>query len=189
MRQKYKDDLQDSLDAFLKHEEPVEPKELSHDLAALKTYFDASKEYMNNLYRHLHLNIEAATPSSLMLSLGGLWPRATIVDLLGILAPNFCLSINENWTDFLLHLGGSISLYQRSRRLLLAAEAGNLSTFFLEVQNLGRIGWDPKQFPDWLLVEIENDLLIRPIQARVAQEVLQPKSSTNMLAQLNMGVS
>lgn len=189
MRQRYKADLEDSLDAFLKHEEPIEPKELPYDLAAVKTYFDASKKYVNNLYRHLHMVMEAGTPLSVMLCLGCLWPRVTIIDLLGLLAPITGLSINENWTDFLLQLGRSISLYQRSRRLLLAAEAGNLSTFFSEVQNLGRMGWDPKQYPDWLLVEIENDLLIRPIQARVAQEVLQPKSLTNMLTQLNMGVS
>lgn len=189
MRQRYKADLEDSLDAFLKHEESVEPRELPYELAAVKVYFDASKKYVDNLYEHLRMTIETAVPSSNMLNLSGLWPRITLIDLLSMIATICDLSMSEDWTKILLQLGEGISLYQRSRRLLLAAEAGNLPTFFSEVQNLGRIGWDPKQFPDWLLVEIENDLLIRPIQARVAQEVLQPKSLTNMLTQLNMGVS
>ncbi|KAG6997702.1 hypothetical protein G7Y79_00038g074610 [Physcia stellaris] len=81
MRQRYKADLEGSLDAFLKREESVEPRELPYELAAVKLYFDASKKYVDNLYEQILMAIEAAVPSSNMLDLSGLWPRTTLTEL------------------------------------------------------------------------------------------------------------
>ena len=59
----------------------------------------------------------------------------------------------------------------------------------MEMENDGHRGWDIADWPDWLLIEIEGDFLIRAIQARVALEMIRPSSSTNSLVQLNMGKS
>lgn len=42
-------------------------------------------------------------------------------------------------------------------------------------------------YPDWLLVELEADLLIRPSQIDVALAIISPSSGENSVLQMNMG--
>ncbi|KAM4066192.1 hypothetical protein HRG_000332 [Hirsutella rhossiliensis] len=51
----------------------------------------------------------------------------------------------------------------------------------------GHNNWDPIQFPDWLLLEIESNILIRREQIEVAKAIISPPSSSNSVLQLNMG--
>ena len=182
-------DLEASLDAFHKTEEPVQPGKIPYGFATIKSYFDSSKQYLKDLYECICIATQPNNPSSTLLNMSGFWPRSTLVDLLGILASTRHMPIGQQWTDCLIRLGRALTICQRARRLVLAAEAGNISSFFSEIHHLGSAEWDPKVLPEWLLFEIENDLLIRPIQARVAREMLAPSCSSNMLTQLNMGVS
>ncbi|EEB90513.1 hypothetical protein MPER_11269, partial [Moniliophthora perniciosa FA553] len=41
--------------------------------------------------------------------------------------------------------------------------------------------------PDWLLMQVDGDFLMRPVQLRVAHEMIAPTSRENTLLQLNMG--
>ncbi|KAL8647212.1 MAG: hypothetical protein Q9210_005690 [Variospora velana] len=83
--------------------------------------------------------------------------------------------------------GMGMTIWQRARRLVLAVERCDSLSFFRELENPGRQGWSAYERPDWLLIEIENDLLVRPVQARVAVEMIEPSSCANTLMQLNMG--
>lgn len=47
--------------------------------------------------------------------------------------------------------------------------------------------WDPKQHPEWLLIEIDGDFSIRPEQASLAAKMLVPDNRDNAVMQLNMG--
>ena len=182
-------ELEASLDDFYKSKEPVQPPTIPYDLAIIKSYFDSSKQHLNGLHERICIATQPNTPSSTLLDVTGFWPRSTLVDLLGLLASTHHMPIDEQWTDYLIRLGRVATICQRARRLLLAAEARQISRFFSEISHSESIEWDPKALPEWLLFEIENDLLIRPIQARVAREMLSPSCSSNMLTQLNMGVS
>ena len=182
-------DLEASLDAFHKNEEYIHPSTIPYDLATIQSFFDSSKQYLSELHHRICFATQPNTPSSTLLNVSGLWPRFTLMDLLGLLASTHCMPIDEQWIDCLIGLGRAVTISQRARRLVLAAEAGHISSFFTEISHLGHKEWDPKLLPEWLLFEIENDLLIRPIQARVAREMLSPSCSSNMLTQLNMGVS
>ncbi|KAL8668988.1 MAG: hypothetical protein Q9224_007762, partial [Gallowayella concinna] len=55
------------------------------------------------------------------------------------------------------------------------------------MENPGHTTWSAHERPDWLLIEIDGDFLIRPVQVRVALEMIRPSSLTNTLMQLNMG--
>lgn len=189
IRQRYKIDLEASLDAFHKKEEHVQPSTIPYDLATIKSCFDSSKQYLSGLHERICIASQPNTPSSTLLNVSGFWPRFTLVDLLGLLASTHHMPTDMQWIDCLIGLGRAVTICQRARRLVLAAEAGHISSFFSEINHLGYTEWDPKVLPEWLLFEIDNDLLIRPIQARVAREMLSPSCSSNMLTQLNMGVS
>lgn len=47
--------------------------------------------------------------------------------------------------------------------------------------------WRPIDYPEWLLLEIDNNLLIRPPQIDVARAIISPASASNSVLQMNMG--
>lgn len=42
-------------------------------------------------------------------------------------------------------------------------------------------------YPEWLLLEIDNNILIRPLQVEVAKAIISPQSEENSVLQMNMG--
>ncbi|SLM38891.1 Protein of unknown function DUF3645 [Lasallia pustulata] len=74
---------------------------------------------------------------------------------------------------------------QQAERLLTCV--GNNSELLSELTNPGHRGWAPIHSPDWLLLEIENNILIRQVQGQIAQEMISPASGANSILQLNMG--
>jgi len=56
-----------------------------------------------------------------------------------------------------------------------------------ELDNKGHENWIPSEKPEWLLFEIEMDLLVRKLQAQVADKMICPDGNKNALVQLNMG--
>jgi hypothetical protein len=55
-----------------------------------------------------------------------------------------------------------------------------------ELENDGSVGWEPSVWPEWLVLELDNDFCIRKNQAEVAMALLSD-GMTNELLQLNMG--
>nr|RBQ90595.1 hypothetical protein FVER53263_09945 [Fusarium verticillioides] len=51
----------------------------------------------------------------------------------------------------------------------------------------GHSNWNPLKYPEWLLLEIDNNMLIRPIQFEVAHAIISPPSMSNSVLQMNMG--
>jgi len=56
-----------------------------------------------------------------------------------------------------------------------------------EAANSGGQEWDILAYPDWLLIQLDANLLIRPVQASIAKEMMAPENQTNTVMQLNMG--
>ena len=54
-------------------------------------------------------------------------------------------------------------------------------------QNAGHENWSPLDLPDWLLLEIDSNILIRREQIDVAHAIISPASGKNSLLQMNMG--
>ncbi|KAF4448734.1 very large low complexity protein [Fusarium austroafricanum] len=51
----------------------------------------------------------------------------------------------------------------------------------------GHSNWSPFKLPEWLLLEIDGNFLIRPIQVEVARAIISPSSKANSVLQMNMG--
>ncbi|KAG6335416.1 hypothetical protein ID866_3677 [Astraeus odoratus] len=77
--------------------------------------------------------------------------------------------------------------YQRARRMLLLATNGHFEDLCKEMENTGCDGWNANSYPDWLLIQLEGNFLIRRIQANVAFEMIAPQSGENTALQLHMG--
>ena len=150
--------------------------EASHRTSALH-------ELMGQIMRSIGPRAE----DELMLARSGLWPRISPRSLLEQLTLSQRHRLSEPWKQKIVDFGQAISLLQRARRLSELSSQEHRVEYEKEANNDGQSGWDPLENPDWLLVELESNLLIRPVQAEIAMEMLQPKSNQNSVMQLNMG--
>ena len=122
-----------------------------------------------------------------MLARSGLWPRISPRNLLERLTISQRDLLSASWKAKLLDYAQAIAMVQRARRLSELSSPECLAEYEREASNDGQSGWDALENPDWLLVELESNLLIRQVQAEIAMEMLEPKSKQNSVMQLNMG--
>ncbi|KAK7960428.1 hypothetical protein PG988_011642 [Apiospora saccharicola] len=122
------------------------------------------------------------------LTQGGLWPIITTVTLLEQLRSTSSprVSFGSGMKESLVNLGLSITELQRCKRIAKYEQAGQKSRLEEELKNLGHTNWSPYENPDWLLLEIESEILIRETQVDVARAIANPKGGNSVL-QMNMG--
>jgi len=121
-----------------------------------------------------------------MLAKSGLWPHISPRSLLERLTLSQ-RHLSASWKGKLLDYAQAIAMVQRARRISELSCGENRAEYEREVNNDGQGDWDPMENPDWLLVELESNLLIRQVQAEIATEMLEPGSKKNTVMQLNMG--
>jgi Protein of unknown function (DUF3638) len=54
-------------------------------------------------------------------------------------------------------------------------------------RNPGHTNWNSLDHPDWLLFEIDANIMLRPKQSDVAAATISPASQRNSVLQMNMG--
>ncbi|KDQ56356.1 hypothetical protein JAAARDRAFT_132359 [Jaapia argillacea MUCL 33604] len=117
----------------------------------------------------------------------GVWPRITTLSLLRQLALTSCLRLTSQWRRTLSAFAAATILNQRSQRLISCYLLGNREELMKELENMGSLDEYSVVPPDWLLIQIDGDFLARPLQLRVAEEMISPSLRQNMVLQLNMG--
>ena len=122
-----------------------------------------------------------------MLLNAGLWPSLGPERLLDQLSLHSRCDLSHDWQQTLTWLAEEASAHQRSTRLRELSRLGLLSEYRKEMENGGGQSWDAMMYPDWLLIQLDADILIRPIQALVAKEMMSPGEQKNTVMQLNMG--
>ena len=184
VRKQYSDELVASLDAFYKRKERLVPNIMPCSLEDLLINRIDCEKHVMEIFDAIYDSLRPKDRISGILDAGALWPRLTVRSVIKHL-----LNLSEahfHWKYRLLVLGEAITILQRARRLVLAGERNDVPSLCAELENVGRIGWGSDIWPEWLLIEIENDFLIRPNQVQVALQMLNPSSSSNSLTQLNM---
>lgn len=121
------------------------------------------------------------------LRLGDLWPGIGAVSLLEQLRSGSGIVFGPGVKEALVHYGLLITLRQWLGRVRHEILHGNTLKVQAILKNPGHENWSPIDRPDWLLMEIEADLLIRPRQVDVAHQIISPASQQNSLTQLMMG--
>ncbi|KAI1211128.1 uncharacterized protein F4807DRAFT_25762 [Annulohypoxylon truncatum] len=124
---------------------------------------------------------------STWLKLGGIWPCTTPVELLELLRSASCHQFGPGMKEALVEYGLAITSLQRLHRIRNALLRADTRVMSEEIRNLGHQNWSPLEHPDWLLLEIESDILIRPEQVDVARAIIKPASGQNSVIQMNMG--
>ena len=87
------------------------------------------------------------------------WPPITADVLLRYLASTSPIDIPPQWKRCLTTLALLLLDLQRARRLLHSALYGLEEEFSKELENEGCDGWNPEEYPDWLLIQVGFFLL------------------------------
>lgn len=192
-RKKYADGLEESFEAFQAQCVSTDSINVVGLVDRLKTCKAECEAYLNSIFRSI---TECLSPLRLkggfMAYKAGLWPRISPILLLQQLATNGQVKLSAEWKAVFVTFGKAITMLQRIERLLKLAHrpdaaAQVTSDFLKELANTGHQEWDPVEQPDWLLIEIENNLLVRPVQADIASQMISPPENKNSIMQLCMG--
>lgn len=152
---------------------------------SLEEHLRRCKKHVNLVYQTIrHCLQEENSITRRLACRAKMWPRLSTTSLLRHLAGESA-SLRDDWKGCLIEYGVAISNVQRAERL--RSSIGNDVELLNELSNPGHQDWDPLDHPEWLLLEIENNLLIRRVQAQIAREMISPSSCANSIMQLNMG--
>ncbi|OTA08196.1 hypothetical protein A9Z42_0091570 [Trichoderma parareesei] len=190
LRHSYSRDLLGSLTAFKQsHRETRNDSSWSNPSAksiadAIGIMQSVADCYSNSIQAALW----AADPSFKWLEMGDLLPCSTTVELLELLQSKAKHQFGQGMKSALIVYGCAIAELQRLGRLRTATLQENERSIYEELRNPGHENWNPiEESPDWLLLEIDGNILIRPDQIDVARAIINPASGENSVLQLNMG--
>ena len=97
---------------------------------------------------------KSLAPMTALYGQTGQWPLITAGILLRYLASTLPIEIPLSWKKCLTSLALLLLDLQRSRRLLRFALDGLEEDFSKEWENEGCDGWNPEEYPDWLLIQV-----------------------------------
>jgi len=154
---------------------------------------DVKKQYrrtsatLHRVHGCITQSLGAASEKDFILERAGFWPRASPRDILNMLTLSQISLLSKSWKAVLIEYAEGITMVQRATRISQLTRPEYQAEHLRELSNPGRVGWDGVSHPDWLLIELESNLLIRQVQAEIASEMLAPSSGKNAVVQLNMG--
>lgn len=189
-RQKYMSDLRSSYDDFVK-DRSTRMESMSASEVNLEHYL-RHREECQNMVNEAFQNIQtrlmrSSCPYAPLLQDAYIWPRITPWSLLRLLSASSATEVPHTWKEAIVRYGRLITYLQQADRLVGHFLRSENTELMKEMENKGGQGWDMVTRADWLLVEVENNFMIRPTQADVAREMISPSSGRNSVLQLNMG--
>lgn len=137
----------------------------------MKKHLEDCSENVDTLYKKIC--------SSLIISGAPLYDTARQASMLPRLSPSILLrllarfnpvALSAEWRLALTHYALAIASMQRAERLVACGKRD--SDILSELTNSGHTNWDPMKFPEWLLLELENNLLIRPEQGKQPTSII-----------------
>lgn len=183
----YITDLQSSYDALnliTTANLRVSPRKIK---ATLEAHLEHCRGNVRDLYQTFCFHLQP--PSTLAWDFARrLWmmPRLSPSIILSHLARYKSTNLSVEWSTAILGYGLAIADLQQAERLVVCSES--TADLLSELLNPGHVNWNPMEHPDWLLLELENGILIREEQAQIAKQMISPSSGSNSLMQLNMGL-
>ncbi|KAL7781006.1 hypothetical protein V8C43DRAFT_320153 [Trichoderma afarasin] len=104
---------------------------------------------------------------------------------LGQLARENWKTLPQRWRRAIVTYAQSLTMVQRAERML--NQQNNHAELIKELQNIGHTNWDPMEYSESLLLEVESGIMIREVQENIASQMRSPPQDQNATMQLNMG--
>lgn len=129
----------------------------------------------------------AQDPQAKWLQLVELWPKMKVTELLTELRSTSGNVFGAGTKETLVSLGVAVTKLQQMLRIHDAQKRQKVQQQRDEWANPGHTNWNPIEYTDWLLLEIDGDVLLREEQVQVALATIAPASGENAVLQLLMG--
>ncbi|KAK6539145.1 hypothetical protein TWF694_009389 [Orbilia ellipsospora] len=187
VRQRYAQDLRQSVAAYKRVSRTSVAQNKMIFPISIGAKIEESRDKVNMIYDEICEVLVKSEPHLKWLRKGNLFPCITKISLLEALRSKNNISFGTGMREGLVLLGLLITELQQ----LIRVEAFRLKhdgqRILDEENNMGHQNWDPTEVTDWLLLEIDSNLLIRPDQVEVAHATIRPSTGNNSLLQMNMG--
>lgn len=186
VKQKYGYDLHQSLEAFQIYNLKAQTTATMPNPAELKV---AIAQIQLDIQKHL-ADLRATLNQDFRhnwLVFGDLWPRIIPTTLLQCLSSTSKASIGPRLKNAIINYALAITFQQRLMRIEVAQRRNDTGQLADELSNPGHRYWKPSEHQDWLLLEIESNILLRPDQIDVALCTISPESGKNSVLQMMMG--
>ncbi|KAK6330344.1 hypothetical protein TWF696_003440 [Orbilia brochopaga] len=187
VRKRYAQDLEQSVTAFKRISSTATSRKSMLFPLNIGPKIEEAAERMAVMIDRIQRALSREDSYMVWLKMGDLLPCVTIVSLLEALRSCNKISFGPNMREALLLLGVSITDLQQLLRMEAYRLKNDTQRIQEEESNSGHRNWDPLDYPDWLLLEIDSNILIRPDQVEVAHATIQPASGNNSVLQMNMG--
>jgi hypothetical protein len=186
-RQQYGNDLEASLEALI-HDRKVNKKPKRTPFAGgLGQAIAQSLQALHDHVSAIRASLSDGEAGFRWLNAGNLWPCLSPVMLLEQLRHSNQSHSNPKMRKELLLYGVLFTKLQRLVRMRDAELCRDEKRLREEQEHEGHSNWSPLEHPEWLLLEIDNNILIRPPQVDVARAIIWPASESNSVLQMNMG--
>jgi hypothetical protein len=187
LRQQYGDDLKRSLSALNNANSRVIHQKTAPTLTFVNKGIENVQTVLGAQIEKIQNAFSAGDERFIWLRIGQLWPFITARTLLEQLRSISGNAFGERMKEALVAYGIRMTHLQRLLRMRQALMKQDQRKLFEELENNGHQNWNPFDFPDWLLLEIDGNILIRREQVEVAHAILSPASRSNSVLQMNMG--
>lgn len=179
IHRQYGQDLEDSIIAMAEHVEP-EAVDFFPNPAGDKRDFDEKLRLIQKSLCDLY-------PCYSWLAAGQLWPCDSLAAVLEQLRIENYKHLKPQLKSSIADFGILVTKLQHLERINDAKLSYDNKRLMAERKSKGHSNWNPRDYPEWLLLEIDNNILIRPIQVEVAMAIISPTSNQNSVLQMNMG--
>ncbi|KAH9980607.1 hypothetical protein BJV74DRAFT_898252 [Russula compacta] len=152
----------------------------------LRLYHDDCSRRKDEIFSEILTALAPSQIAEKTSRIAGAWPRITPRSILRQLAQDRISTLPDPWKSVIIHYAVSLLQYQQSLRLLELLSKQKHEELLREIE-ASHSDVLAESSPDWLLIQIEANLLARPIQVAVAREMISPSSKRNISLQLNMG--
>ncbi|KAF9221820.1 hypothetical protein BS17DRAFT_710204 [Gyrodon lividus] len=187
-QEQYAEDLRLSEEAFRSQTSVVAIQEsVQHTEEVLRQHYAQLRGRYFQDFEALKQSLNPKSTNEGAVSCSGQWPRITVKIMLQSLASTSRITPPDNWRESITSFALLTLEVQRCRRLLVHAMKNESEELSKELTNEGCDGWEAELHPDWLLIQLEGNFLVRRIQAEIAYEMISPQSGENTTMQLNMG--
>jgi hypothetical protein len=187
VRRQYGKDLIDST-VSLEKARNVSQELVLHNRDSLTQRIDNAQKLVDEVFARLVNAFDAYATGVRWLQKAQLWPSISVITLLECLRSTAShIRMGHGMRDCLISYGVAISNLQRLLRIEEADSKDHKTKLQEEMSNLGRENWKPDDHTDWLLLEIDSNIAIRPGQVDVSNATIKPDSGSNSVLQMNMG--
>ena len=188
VRGAYGRDLQSSIRALEKFRRETSKEVIRAapiiDMSEIATSISSSVAAVKSQFESIRM---ALTQDEGWLEAGALLPYITPVSLLEMLRSLAVLGKKAIARDVITNYGESIIQLQHMLRIQGAVLRKDKIQLANETQTSNHKTWQFRQHPDWILLEIDFNLHIRPDQHKVALAMISPSRTGSFCLQMNMG--